>query len=259
MVQPAFNSFRCFLTITSAGSLGLGSRRGRALVDLDVQQRRDLIAADGALVGLRLERAGAAVAHAHVAAWQRRGVARRRHADDALVALHVLKPLHAGGQAHGGAAAVLLHAVDLLQLIRLALDPDLLLHHARHPLLAVALHPRVRGLALYPGRQLAARRHLLQHLALRAPLVRQRLHAHDQRVHRVLGQLLARWGQGAAGGGQLARVHGVRGRGGCVRGRELLLQPFAIADRRPVCWSLACDLALAILPCIHKREHPARS
>lgn len=60
------------------------------LVDADVQQRLNLIPADGALVGLVLERARAAVAHAHVAAGQRGGVPACGHADDTLVAVRVV-------------------------------------------------------------------------------------------------------------------------------------------------------------------------
>lgn len=56
----------------------------------DVQEAADHIAADGAFVGLCLELVSAAVAHAHVAARERHGVAHRRHADHALVAAIIL-------------------------------------------------------------------------------------------------------------------------------------------------------------------------
>ena len=59
-----------------------------------MEQAADHIAADRALVGLSLELVRTLVAHAHVAAGQRRRVARSAHADDALITLN-------GGQGGG--------------------------------------------------------------------------------------------------------------------------------------------------------------
>ena len=57
-------------------------RRVRALLgrDLDLEQRLDRRAADGALFGLHAQHLGAVVAHAHVAAREDGGVARLGHA-----------------------------------------------------------------------------------------------------------------------------------------------------------------------------------
>ena len=52
---------------------------------LDVQQAADDVAADGALIGLRLELVRTSVTHAHMAAGQRRRVAGGTHADDTPV------------------------------------------------------------------------------------------------------------------------------------------------------------------------------
>lgn len=138
---------------TAAGRQARTRPLGLAL-NLDVQQRLNLLPADRAFVCLGLQRRCTRLTHAHVPARQHRCVALCTHADHTLPPLYVLCWCHA-------VEPIRVHAINLLQLIARALHPDLLLQDLQAPVaLLVAFELGVCGLGLRPYRQRPANFHL---------------------------------------------------------------------------------------------------
>mmetsp|Transcript_4012 Transcript_4012/g.11461 ORF Transcript_4012/g.11461 Transcript_4012/m.11461 type:complete len:280 (-) Transcript_4012:636-1475(-) len=232
-----------------SGSAGSASTARLSLADLDVQQAADDVAADGALVGLRFELVGAPMAHAHVAARQRHGVARRAHADHTLVAAVVLHhAVHQPGVAAGRArrAARRLQTVDLLQLKRGTVDPKLLEHVRCVPHAVVAAHElHVRRLRLHPLGQLAACLDKVDRVAMRPPVIRERLQPDRERVE-------SRWHR------RPPRHRARRHRSRCAAcGRERLVDALLVLRDSKYVALIRQRVAVLAIPCVDKHRHSA--